>query len=73
MLKPEPVPKSIVCSLCGLDWKRHDAKQTVEKCIELLKADLASAQQRSRWNQQGVIFTSGGYSTGGNTPTNPSI
>ncbi len=33
---PEPVIVSEVCSLCGLDWKRHGKKPTSEKCVELL-------------------------------------
>ncbi len=40
-MKPEAVPKTFVCSACGLDWKRHGEKPTLAKCVELLKADLA--------------------------------
>lgn len=39
--KPEPVNKLVVCSMCGLDWARHGASPTAEKCVELLKADIA--------------------------------
>jgi hypothetical protein len=42
MKKPEPINKHIVCSLCGLDWEKHGANPTIEKCVGLLKAELAS-------------------------------
>lgn len=32
-----------VCSLCGLDWRRHGTNPTTDTCIRLLKADLAAA------------------------------
>ncbi|MGH2835771.1 MAG: hypothetical protein ACRDUT_00020 [Mycobacterium sp.] len=38
--KPTPVVVSEVCSLCGLDWRRHGKNQTSEKCIELLLAEV---------------------------------
>jgi hypothetical protein len=41
---PKPTTKETVCDLCGLDWNRHGKNPTAEKCIELLKADLAVAQ-----------------------------
>ncbi len=48
MKEPEPVNKHVVCSVCGLDWDRHEykptSKRTIEKCVELLKKDLAEAQ-----------------------------
>ena len=47
MKKPEPQPLNIVCSNCGLDWNRHGDKPTVEKCIELLKGDLAREKART--------------------------
>jgi len=41
MKTPEPKPTAIVCSVCGLEWKRHGKTPTLEKCIELLKAEVA--------------------------------
>lgn len=45
MAKPKPVPKSVVCSECGLAWNRHTEGRktdpTPDVCIRLLKADLA--------------------------------
>jgi hypothetical protein len=59
MKKPEPKSVSIVCTVCGLDWRQHGEKPTLEKCVELLKAELASARARTWTN-----YASG--STGGN-------
>ena len=39
-LKPEAVPSSLVCSVCGLPWPAHKRK-TVEECVRLLKAEVA--------------------------------
>lgn len=44
---PRPVNKHVVCSVCGLDWERHGKNPTTEKCVELLKADLASEKLRT--------------------------
>ena len=38
--KPTPVVVTEVCSLCGLDWRRHGKNPTSEKCIELLLAEV---------------------------------
>lgn len=39
--KPTAIPSAHKCSLCDLDWKRHGEKPTVEKCVELLKAECS--------------------------------
>jgi len=39
---PQPRVVSEVCSLCGLDWKRHGKQPTTETCIELLLAEVRS-------------------------------
>lgn len=49
MLKPEPVHKGATCSVCGLDWDRHGKAPTIEKCVELLKAELAPRQWQRPW------------------------
>lgn len=41
MKKPEPINKHIVCSVCEQNWEAHGPKPTLEKCVELLKAELA--------------------------------
>lgn len=46
-MKPEPKPLKIVCSNCGMDWEAHGPKPTVDKCVELLKAELA---RRPKWS-----------------------
>ncbi len=46
---PRPVPSSIKCSACGLDWERHEdkiketkqPKVNLETCVALLVAELA--------------------------------
>lgn len=45
-MKPEPKPLNIVCSNCGMKWDAHGEKPTVDKCVELLKAELA---RRPMW------------------------
>lgn len=39
-----PTPKHVetICSVCGLDWKRHGKAPTLETCVELLKKELAA-------------------------------
>lgn len=49
--KPEPVNKHIVCSVCGLEWEKHGSAPTVEKCVELLKAELVAARRHPYWQQ----------------------
>ena len=44
-MKPEPVPKLVVCSVCGLDWTKHPEKPLLDDCIALLKAELAAARR----------------------------
>lgn len=39
-VKPEPRVTSRVCSLCGLDWKRHGKAPTTETCIKLLRGEV---------------------------------
>jgi hypothetical protein len=41
-VKPESRIVSEVCSLCGLDWKRHGKAPTSEKCVELLLEEILS-------------------------------
>lgn len=50
MAKPEPRVISEVCSLCGLDWKRHGKSPTSEKCVSLLLDEVRAlnAQLASR-------------------------
>jgi hypothetical protein len=52
-MKPKPVSKHVVCSVCGLDWDRHpkkkDKEPTLEACVELLKAELASRPRLQQW------------------------
>ena len=71
-LKPEPIAKSTVCSVCGLAWERHAVKGKivpVEECIRLLKADLATVQ-RYRWpSSQGFILAGSKTATGGYSVT----
>jgi hypothetical protein len=38
--KPEAVPVNTVCSVCGVDWKRHGVNPTTDDCIRLLKEDI---------------------------------
>lgn len=35
---PEPVPSSLVCSICDLAWSLHPDKPTVLDCVALLKS-----------------------------------
>jgi hypothetical protein len=44
---PKPVPVSQVCSECGLDWGLHGEKPTLDDCVRLLRAELAT---RPLWN-----------------------
>jgi len=46
-VKPEPVPQNKICSVCGLEWKRHPQNQNVEAtdCVKLLLEDLTKATQ----------------------------
>lgn len=44
--KPEPRIVSEVCSLCGLDWKRHGKNPTAEKCVSLLLDEVRSLNAR---------------------------
>lgn len=37
-IKPEPVPLSLVCSLCAEPWDLHGDEPTVLDCIRILKA-----------------------------------
>jgi|ERR1700677_49429 len=39
--KPEPVPVTTICSVCGLSWHDHGKDPTTDDCIRLLKAELA--------------------------------
>ncbi len=41
-MKPEPRVIYEVCSLCGLDWKRHGKNPTAEKCVTLLLDEVRS-------------------------------
>jgi hypothetical protein len=55
LAKPEPVPKQLCCSVCGMPWQPHKqrpgrtksgaavnvASPTLEDCVRVLKAELA--------------------------------
>lgn len=56
--KPEPISNHIVCSVCGMNWEKHGPEPTLERCVELLKAELKT---RPKW-QPTVIGTSIGSS-----------
>jgi hypothetical protein len=43
--KPEPVPVTTICSVCGLSWHDHGKDPTTDDCIRLLKAELAKKLQ----------------------------
>jgi hypothetical protein len=45
-MKPEPKIVSEVCSLCGLDWKRHGKSPTTETCIGLLLDEVRALNAR---------------------------
>jgi len=36
MSKPQPIPESLVCSECGLDWSLHPDNPRRRDCIALL-------------------------------------
>lgn len=38
MLKPKPIPVSLVCSLCGESWDLHPDDPTALDCIAILRA-----------------------------------
>jgi hypothetical protein len=42
--KPQPRVVSEVCTLCGLDWKRHGEKPTSEDCVKLLLEEVRALQ-----------------------------
>ena len=42
MAKPHARVVSEVCSLCGLDWKRHSKEPTAEGCVKLLLDEVRS-------------------------------
>lgn len=46
MRKPQPRVVSEVCSLCGLDWKRHGANPTAETCVGLLLDEIRGLNAR---------------------------
>lgn len=37
---PKPLTVKVVCNVCGMDWKAHGPKPTLEACVRLLKAEL---------------------------------
>lgn len=51
--KPAPRTVSEVCTVCGLDWKRHGTNPSIEKCVTLLVAEVQSLRVRPTqfWNQ----------------------
>lgn len=52
-MKPQPVAKETICSLCGLDWKLHaKTNPTPEGCVKLLRAELAKRPLYANWNPQ---------------------
>jgi hypothetical protein len=55
-LTPEPQPTNVVCSACGLPWAKHltgprKQKPTLEDCVRVLKAELASRPSRMPYVQ----------------------
>lgn len=58
MPKPQPIPKSVICDQCGLDWGLHK-KATLTECVRLLKAELVKRPQWS-WTQYSGAHTSTG-------------
>ena len=47
-MTPQPKTIKVVCSECGLDWEAHGPNPSLEKCVELLKAELAHRPTPSR-------------------------
>lgn len=48
MLRPEPVPQKVACSLCGLPWDDHDfggGEPDAAVCVQLLLTELEEARQ----------------------------
>lgn len=45
MPSPKPIPATFKCSVCSLNWDRHDKNPTVEGCIALLKEDIVQARK----------------------------
>lgn len=37
----------VACSECGLDWKEHGEKPSLEDCVRLLKVELAKKNRSS--------------------------
>lgn len=68
---PEPKSTHVVCTMCGLDWKKHteamttDAPPTAETCIALLLVELA-ARPKNPW--QGMAIGSGGVASYSGVP-----
>lgn len=66
MAKPKPVPKSVVCSECGLPWSKHtDGRKTdptPDVCIRLLKLELAK-RPAFHMASSGYTFVSPGYTS----------
>ena len=60
-MKPEPISKYIVCSLCGMNWDEHGEKPTAEKCVELLKAEMAKRPRYQQIYHQGTSVTGGTF------------
>lgn len=57
MKKPEPIHKHIVCSACGMNWEAHGEKPTLEKCVELLKAELVKRPRLGQFSGTGVTYS----------------
>ena len=55
MRSPTPKTTAVECSVCGLDWHRHEQKAKTAKrkavnlddCVALLQEDLATERQRT--------------------------
>lgn len=56
MKKPTARVVSEVCSLCGLDWKRHGDAPTVETCVELLLAEVRALNAQVAHRPTPAIF-----------------
>ena len=40
-MKPVAVPTAYKCSVCDLPWDKHGEKPTLQRCVDLLKMEVA--------------------------------
>ena len=58
MRTPRPKHTYTVCTVCGLAWGLHGQKPTIEKCVELLAAEVKRLQTGQAFRQyQGTSAT----------------